>query len=137
MVERDLVGCLLANRPFDQSDHAVEEALAGFRGDLDDNPVGKHSGTSRHAGPVATGLADDRGALAGDGALVDGGDACDHLAIGRDHLPGFHQHEVAAPQLGRGHDLALLRVQVVQPAGRRILARCAEAIGLGLATGFG
>ena len=40
--ERDLVRRLLPRRAFDQRDHAVEEGLAGVRGDADDEPVGEH-----------------------------------------------------------------------------------------------
>ncbi len=56
----DLVGRLLADRPFDQGDHAVEEALAGLGGDLDDDPVGEHAGAAGDARAVAAGLADHR-----------------------------------------------------------------------------
>ena len=37
-------------------------------------------------------------ALAGDGALVDGGGADDHLAVGRDQLARLDQDDVASPQ---------------------------------------
>ncbi len=55
--------------PFDQRDHPVEEALAGLGGDLDDDPVGEHARAAGDARVVAAGLADHRGALAGDGRL--------------------------------------------------------------------
>ena len=74
IVERDLVGSLLADRTLDQGDHAVEEALAGLGRHLHDDPVGEDAGAAGHARVVAAGLADHRGALAGDGTLVDRGD---------------------------------------------------------------
>ena len=52
------------------------------------------------ARPVAAGLADDRGGLAGDRRLVDAGDALDDVAVAGDDLAGLDHHEVALPQLG-------------------------------------
>ena len=133
----DLVGRLLADRPFDQGDHAVEEALPGLGGDLDDDPVGQDARAAGDARAVAAGLADHRGALAGDGRLVDRGDALDDLAVGRDDLPGLDDDEVAGAELGRGDDLAVVRPEAVEPEGRRVLPGRPEAVGLGLAAGLG
>ena len=108
IVRRDLVGGLLADRPFDQGDHPVEEALARLGGDLDDDPVGQDAGAAGHARVVAARLADHRGALACDRRLVDRGDPLDDLAVGRDHLTGLDGDEVAGLELRRGDDLPVV-----------------------------
>ena len=63
-----------------------------------DDPVGQHGGAAGDRGPVAAGLADHRGRLAGDRRLVDGGDALDDVAVARDDLAGLDDHPVADAQ---------------------------------------
>ena len=84
--ERDLVGRLLTRGAFDESDHPVEEGLARIRRDLDDDAVRENARAARHRRPVAAGLADDRGRLAGDRRLVDGRDPLDDRSVARNHL---------------------------------------------------
>jgi hypothetical protein len=55
----------------------------GLRGDAHDEPVGEHARAAGDRAAVAAALADDRRALAGDGALVDRGDAFDDLPVAR------------------------------------------------------
>ena len=93
-VEGDLVGRLLPAGPLDQGDHPVEERLARPGGDPHDDLVGQHPGAAGDRRAVAARLADDRRRLAGDGRLVDRGDALDDLAVGRDHLAGRDDHDV-------------------------------------------
>ncbi len=69
-VERDFVGRLLPFGAFDHGDHAVKKGFAGVGGDAHDQPVGEHARAAGDGAAVAAALADDRGALAGDGALV-------------------------------------------------------------------
>ena len=83
----DLVGRALADGPFDQGDHAIEERFAGPAVISHDDAVGQHARAAGDAGAVAARLADDRGRLAGDGRLIDGGDAGDDLAVAGDDLP--------------------------------------------------
>ena len=97
--ERDLVGRLLALGALDQRDHAVEEGLAGIGRDAHHDPVGQHARAAGDGGEVAAGFADHRRGFAGDRALVDRGDAFDHLAIGRDHVAGLDQYHVAPAQV--------------------------------------
>ena len=80
-VERDLVRRLAAFGALDQLDHAVDEGVAGGGGDADDQPVRHHLRAAGDRAAVAAGLADDRGGFAGDGALVDAGDALDDVAV--------------------------------------------------------
>ena len=56
--ERDLVRGLAPRGALDERDHAVEEALAGLLGDLDDDAVGEHA---RAAGDGASGRRRPRG----------------------------------------------------------------------------
>ena len=88
-------------------------------------------------GVVAAGLADHRGALAGDGTLVDRGDPLDDLAVGRDHLPGLDDDVVAGAELRRGDDLAGVHPEAVEAIGRRVLPGGPQAVGLGLAARLG
>ena len=65
---------------------------------------------------VAAALADDRGGLAGDGGLVDRGDALDHLAVAGDDSPASHDDQVALAQLRRR-----ARAPRVRPRSRRAM----------------
>ena len=94
-VERDLVRCLAPRGALDERDHAVEEGVTGLLGDLDDDLVGEHARAAGDGAAVAAGLADHRGRLAGDGRLVDRGDALDHRAVARDQLAGLDDDDVA------------------------------------------
>ncbi len=101
--QRDLVGRLAPLGAFDQADHAVEEGLAGIGRAAHHDPVRQHLGASGHGGEVAAGLADHRGRLAGDGALIHRGHAFDHLAIAGQQITGFHEHHIATAQTLAGH----------------------------------
>ena len=70
------------------ADHAVEEGVALLRGDADDDPVARDARAAGDGAAVAAAFADDRRGLAGDRGLVDGRDALDDLAVGRDQLAG-------------------------------------------------
>ena len=56
------------------------------------------------------------------------------LAVGGDHVAGFADDEVAFLQERRGN---FFFAAVSQAAGHRVLARLAQAVGLGLAAAFG
>ena len=88
--------------------------------DADDDAVGQHACATRDGTPVAARLPDDRGGLAGDGRLVDRGDALDDVPVARDDLPGLDDHQVADGELGGGHAELLDRRR--RPGGRR--CRC-------------
>ena len=102
-MQRDLVRRLLPRRALDERDHPIEERLAGIGGDAHDDPVGEHLGAAGDRRAVAAALADDGRGLAGDGRLVDRGDALDDLAVAGDELPGLDDHRVALAQLRRRH----------------------------------
>ena len=73
----------------------------GADGDAHHDPVGEHRRAAGDGGAVAARLADHRRGLAGDGRLVDRGDALDDLAVARDDVAGLDQHDVAGAQLER------------------------------------
>ena len=132
--ERDFVRRLLALGAFHHRDHAVEEGVALLRGDADDDAVADDAGAAGDGAAVAAALADDGRGFAGDGRFIDAGDALDDLAVGGDHVAGFADDEVAFFQRGSG-DLFLLAV--LETAGHGVLARLAQAVGLGFAAAFG
>ena len=108
-VERDLVRRLLPLGAFDQRDHAVEERRAGRRRDADDDAVRDHGGAAGHRRAVAAGFADHRRGFAGDGRLVDRGDAFDHLAVAGDDVAGLAHDEIAGLQVFGGDAFDRLR----------------------------
>ena len=66
--------------------------------------------------------------LAGDGRLVDRGDAFDHLAVAGDDVAGLAHHEIAGLQLLGGHALVELVIVRHQDAlGARLGAGLAQA----------
>ena len=89
----------------------------GFGGDADDEPVGEHPRAAGDRAAVAAALADDRRALAGDGALVDRGDALDDLAVARDaRRPASTRTTSPLRSVGRGDGLGRGRVARVATA---------------------
>jgi hypothetical protein len=136
-VERDLVRRLLPLGAFDERDHPVDECGAGRRRDANADPVGQHLRATRHRRAVAAGFADDRGGFAGDGRLVDGGDALDHFTVRRDDVAGFDQHEVADLEAGAGNHAVAAAIVGGQKLGLRFGARLAQRIRLRLAAAFG
>ena len=124
-VEGDLVGRLLAHRPFHQRDHPVEEGRAGGGGDADLDPIRQHPRAAGDRRAVAAALADDGRGFAGDGGFIDRGHAFDHIAVAGDHVPRLDQHQIALLEIEGGDHLEL-------PRGR---SGAGEALGLGLGAG--
>ncbi len=133
-VEGDLVRRLLPGRTLDQGDHPVDEGLAGLGRDLDDDPVREDLRAAGDGRAVAARFADDGRGLAGDGGLVDRGDAFDDVTVARDDVAGLADHEVADPQVGAGYPLL---VRADQAAGDGVRLRLAQGVGLGLAAALG
>ena len=133
--QRDFVRRLLPLRAFDQRDHAVQEAVALFHRDADDDAVAEHARAAGDGAAVAAALADDRRGFAGDGGLVHAGDAFDHLAVGGDHVAGF------ARRRGRLCCNSGAGTFSSRPSRSRramvSLAGLAQAVGLRLAAAFG
>ena len=133
--EGDFIGRPLADGPFHQGDHAVEEGTAGAGGDLDDDPVRKDPRAPGDARAVPAGLADHGGRLAGDRRFVDGSHAFDDFAVAGDHFARDHFHLVSRAEFGGNR---LLRGPVrAEAAGRGGPPRLPQGIGLGLAAGLG
>src|SRR5581483_2323 len=95
-------------RALDHRDHAVDERLAGIRGDAHDYPVRQHARTAGDGREVAARLADDRRGLTGDRAPGNGRRTLDDLAIARDVVTRLYQHDVVLAQL-TGADLRVTR----------------------------
>jgi len=70
--------------------------------------------TTSHGGTVAAALADDRSALAGDRALVDGGNAFDDLTVAGDQIARQTEYGVAAAERLRAHILVAISIVGVQ-----------------------
>jgi hypothetical protein len=78
------------------------KAVAFLRGDADDDAVADDARAAGDGAAVAAAFADDGRGFAGDGGFIDTGDAFDDFAIGRDHIAGFADDEVAFFQARRG-----------------------------------
>ena len=126
-------GRLLPLGALDQPDHAVEEGRALSRGDAHGDPVRGYQGAAGHRRAVAAALADHGRGLAGDGPLVDRGDAVDHLAVRRDDVACLDQHDVADLEARSRHRLVLRAVGVGEQLRLRLGTRAPERIRLRLA----
>ena len=93
--------------------------------------VAKHLGSTRHTALVTTRLADDRGRLSRDSALVDRGQSLHNLAIGRYHITRIANKLIALLQRRTADGLDST---VHKEFGRCLLACLAQAVGLRLAT---
>ncbi len=131
----DLVGRPLADGPFHQGNHAVEEGTARRGRNLDDDAVRKDARSARDAGAVPASLADHGSRLAGDRRLVDGGHAIEDFAVAGNHLAGDHFHVVSRAE--RGGNRLLDRPVRTETTGRRGPPRLPQGVGLGLAAGLG
>ena len=131
----DFVGRPLADGPFDQGNHAVEEGAAGAGGDLDDDPIREHPRAPGNARAVPSGLADHGGRLAGDRRFINGSHAFDDFAVAGDDVSRGHFHLVSRAEFGRNR---LLRGSIrAEAAGRSGSPRLPQGVGLGLAAGLG
>ena len=107
----------------------------GFGGDPDPQPVAHDLGAAGHRGAdVRARLLEDRSRLAGDGGLVDVGDAGDYLAVARDQLA--LATSTMSPLRSSAGRWSAPRWPPSQRAGRRLLLRRAQGGGLGLAAGL-
>jgi hypothetical protein len=75
--------------------------------------------------------------FAGNGGLVDRGDAFDHLAVGGDHVGRLDQHDIADLEVHAGHQAIALVVGPGQELGLRLRARAPQGLGLRLAAPLG
>ena len=133
-VEGDLVRRLLARGAFDEGDHAVEERLPGSGRDAHDDLVREHPGAAGDRRAVAARLADHRSRLAGDGRLVDAGDALDDLAVAGDHLAGRRRR---TRRRAAAAGWAPRRSRRRGGRGRRCRTGLAQRVGLRLAAALG
>ena len=136
-VERDLVGGLLPDRAFDKGDHAIEEGRALRRRDLDPEPIRGDARAARDRRTVASRFTDNGRGFSGDGGFVNRGHALDYLAVARDVIAGFDQHDVARLELGRVDQIEAPPLPVLKTLGLGVGAHAAQAVGLGLAATLG
>lgn len=136
-VQRHLVGGLLPLGPFHQGNHAIQRAFARVVADVHPDLVGNDGGVAGHAAAVGARLADDGGGFAGDGRLVDRGDAGDHFAVGRDHLAAAHQHQIAFEQAGGRYPLALVILRAGDPTSLELAHAGLQTVGPRLAAPLG
>ena len=132
--QRDFIGRLLPAGALHHGDHAVQEGIARFRRDADDDAVADHAGAPRYGAAVSPAFTDDRGGFPGNGGFVHAGDAFNHLAVKRNDVPGLAQHFLPLAQLGNGD--YFLRPLVRQQTGVHIDAHFFQGVRLGLSTAF-
>ena len=128
--QRNFVRRLLALRAFHQRNHPIEKAVALFHGDSNNNAVAQHACAAGDSAAVAAAFANDGSRFAGDGGFIDTGDAFDHVAVRRNDVARFANHDVALLQdrspepFPRGHCCRRRAIVVVSRIGAR-LAACA------------
>ena len=121
--QRDLVRRLLPLGAFDQGDHPIEEGRARrevMRTMIQSDTTVVPPVTAERSPPALT---DHGRGLAGDGRLVDRGDALDDFAVAGDHVTGLDQHDIARPA-ARGRD-GLIEAR----SFRRSTSRLARGLG--------
>ena len=133
-VKRDLVRRLLARGALDEGDHVVQERLTRLGRNAHLDLVREDPRAAGDGAAVAAALADHGRRLAGNGGLVDGGDALYHFAVAGNRLAGADLHDVALVELAGGDDLHL---PVDYAVGHRLRLHPAERGGLRLAAALG
>ena len=118
-VERDFVRRLLPLRPFDETDHAIDERLPRLRGDLDDDAIGEHQRSAGDRRTIAARFADHRRGFTGDRGFVDRSDAFDDRSVAGDDLIRFDDDEIAFAQP---------RTPTLAPRDARVLPICAPLL---------
>ena len=103
---------------------------------LHHDAVGQHPGAAGDRRAVAARLADDRGRLAGDGRLVDRGDALDDVAVAGDQLAGVARR-TASPTCSCARRHLDGRAVGLADVGDGLRAGLAQRVGLGLAPALG
>ena len=135
MVSAISFGRLLSVRALDQGDHPIDERLTPLGGDAHDDAVREDLRAPGDRGTVATGLANDGRGLAGDGGLVDRRDAFDDLAVGRNHVVGLADDQVALGEQRRRDEL--LGPVGTKSTGLGLRAHLAQRVRLGLSSSLG
>jgi hypothetical protein len=136
-IERDLVRRLLPHRTLDERDHAVEKGRALRGGDPHLEPIRGNAGASGHCRAVAAALADDRRRLAGDRRFVDRGHTLDDLAVARDQVAGFDQHQVARSQRRGVDEVERARLRAFDALRLGLGPGSPQGVGLRLAAALG
>ena len=130
-------GVFCRSGPFHHGDHLVEERLTRVCRDADDEPIRQHTGTAGHGASIAAAFPDHRGALPRDGALIDGCDAHDYLAVAGNGLSGFHKNEIPLLELRTGDDAGRgIPIRLPEKLGHHVPPRASQRSCLGLAPSF-
>ena len=95
--------------------------------------VRKHARSASYGAAVAAGLANHRGALAGDNGFVHGSDAFHNFAITRNQVASVADHHVARAQR---RARAFFHLLAVESLGNDIGLGLAQAVGLRLPARF-
>ena len=133
--QRNLVRRLLPRGAFHQRNHAVEECLAGVRGNFHLDPVAQHLGAAGYGRAVAASLANHRSRFARNGRLVHRRHTFDHFAVAGNVVSGSNIDDVARAQLPACN---LLKAAVGHVAlGHGLALGFAQRVGLRLTTAFG
>ena len=91
----------MANRAFDQRNHAIEKRVARAGRNLDNDPIGEHQRSARHTRPVAARFANNRGGFTRDCRFVNRCDSFDDFSIARHDLTGFNDDSITGLQCRR------------------------------------
>ena len=120
-------------RAFHQRNHAVEKTAALFHRHANDDAIAQHACSASDRAAVAATLADDRRRFARDRGFIDARDSFNHVAVRRNDVAGFANHDVALLQHRRGN---LLFVAILEQTRHRFFARPPQAGRLGFTAAF-
>ena len=122
--QRDLVGCLLTRRAFNQCDHAIDERFARVCRDADDEIVAEYARSASHGRTITATFSNDGGALTSDRAFVYGRNAFDNLTIAWNDITRQTEHVVVSTQRLSGHvDRGCIAIMSVEHTFGRQLTR--------------
>src|SRR5882672_3095628 len=101
--------------------------MALFHRDADDDAIANDARSTGDRAAVTAALANDRRGFARYRRFIHTRDALDYLAVRRDDIARFTDHDITLLQLGRGH---LLLASILLTARGGFLARFAQTIRL-------
>src|SRR6185503_11608404 len=103
-IQGDFVRSFLPRRALHQSDHAIEERLAGTRGNAYDDAIRQDFGSAGDGRAISAAFTNHRRGLTGNCRLIDRSNAFYDVPVTRNNLAGLNHYSVALAQRRGGND---------------------------------